>query len=126
MTQKDLLSKLLTKYKDAIIVTSLGNISKDVADIDHPRKVPIKGAMGCAIGVGLGMALNTSQEVVVIIGDGSFLMHMGSMSTVLHHKLPNLKIVIINNNCYHSCGGQETHFGAVKELIPFEIYEIHP
>ena len=120
MTQKNFLSRLLKKNRKAIIVGSLGTISYDLSEIDHPNKVMIRGAMGASLGVGLGIALNTDQQVIVVVGDGSFLMKMGMMSTVLRYNLPNLRVIILNNNSYKSCGGQPTNFNSVKKFIPFQ------
>ena len=39
------------------------------------------GSMGCAAGMGLGVALNGARPVVVIDGDGSAPMTMGSSAT---------------------------------------------
>src|SRR3990167_478558 len=115
MTQRNFLSNLCANNKDAIIVGSIGTISYDLKDFEHPNKILIKGAMGAAIGCGLSYALNTNKQVIVVIGDGSFLMKMGSISTVLKHKPVNLKIIIINNNSYKSCGGQGTNFRFIKD-----------
>jgi len=111
----------LKKNRDAIIVGSLGTISYDLKEIEHPNKVLIRGAMGAAMGCGLGIAMNTDKQVIVLIGDGSFLMKQGSASTILRYNLPNLRVIIINNNSYRSCGGQETNFRHIKP--PFEVYE---
>lgn len=124
MTQKEYLSKLLSENKDAIIVGSLGNIRKDLEEIDHPNKVLLHGAMGHAIGCGLGIALNTKKKVIVVTGEGSLLMKLGSLATVLFHKLPNLEIKVLDNGCYASCGGQHNYFAAVKKLIPFEVIKV--
>ena len=107
LTQKKYLSKLLKENKKAVIIGSLGTISYDLKEIPHRNKILVKGAMGCVMGVGLGYALNTKKKVIVIIGDGSFLMKMGSVATILKHKLKNLLVIIINNGCYASCGGQQ-------------------
>jgi len=124
MTQKEYLSSLLKRNKEAIIVGSLGTISYDLKEISHKHKIIIKGAMGCVMGVGLGIALNTDKKVIVLIGDGSFLMKMGSMATILRYKLKNLKVIILNNNSYKSCGGQETNFKYIKKYVPFKIINI--
>jgi sulfopyruvate decarboxylase subunit beta len=121
--QKQFLSSLCASNKGAIIVGSIGTISYDLSEIEHPHKVLIRGAMGAALGCGLGMALSTTKDVIVVIGDGSFLMQMGAMSTILKHNLPNLRVVIINNNSYRSCGGQSTNFSALPPL-PFEVYDL--
>jgi len=114
----------LKRNKEAIIVGSLGTISYDLKEISHKHKIIIKGAMGCVMGVGLGIALNTDKKVIVLIGDGSFLMKMGSMATILRYKLKNLKVIILNNNSYKSCGGQETNFKYIKKYVPFKIINI--
>ena len=128
MTQREYLSKLLKNNKECIIVGSLGTISKDLLELDNGKNkiIPVKGAMGCVMGIGLGMALGQQNKVIVIIGDGSFLMKMGSIATILKHKLKNLEIIILNNNCYQSCGGQKTNFSQIKDYIPsqFKIINI--
>lgn len=123
MTSKEYLLHFYEK-NNGIIVSSLGNISKIISELNYSDWFPVKGGMGCAMGVGLGIALNTAKQVNVIIGDGAFLMKMGSIATILKYNLPNLKIIILNNNKHASCGGQETNFKYIKNFIPFEVIEI--
>lgn len=122
--QKTFLSKLLSENKDAIIVGSIGTISYDLDTIQHPGKFLIKGAMGAALAFGLGYALHSLKKVIVVIGDGSLLMKLGSISTVLKHKPANLRVIVINNDSYRSCGGQKTNFSAIRHLVPFEIHDL--
>lgn len=122
MTQREFLTNLCESHKDAIIVGSIGSICYDLTEIPHENKILIRGAMGAALGCGLGMAMHTKKEVVVIIGDGSYLMKMGCMSTILKHNLLNLKVYIINNNSYKSCGGQKTNFNSVGQYCPFDTW----
>ncbi len=126
MTQKDFLIDLCLKNKEAVIIGSIGTISYDLKDILHSHKILLKGAMGAALGVGLGYALSApSKKVIVVIGDGAFLMCMGAMATILKYSPINLRIIIMNNNAYASCGGQMTAFRSVENFLPwlFEIYE---
>ena len=123
-TQKEFILKLLKRNKGAIIIGSLGTISKDLVELGGKNIIPVKGAMGCCLGLGLGYALNTKKKVIVLVGDGSLLMKMGSISTILRYKPKNLKVIVLNNNCYASCGGQETNFNFVKKYIPFKIIEL--
>jgi thiamine pyrophosphate-dependent acetolactate synthase large subunit-like protein len=104
MTQKEFLSSL---SDDAIIVGSLGTISKDLEG--RKNAVLVKGAMGCAVGVGLGIALNTKKKVIVAIGEGALLMKLGSLATVARYRPKNLEIIIINNGVYASTGGQKNN-----------------
>jgi thiamine pyrophosphate-dependent acetolactate synthase large subunit-like protein len=124
MTQKSYISKLCNDNPDAVIIGSIGTISYDLKEIEHPHKILVKGAMGSVLGIGLGYALNSKKEVIVVIGDGSFLMKMGSWATLLKYKPENLHIIVIDNECYASCGGQATNFYQVKGLVDmfFEVF----
>lgn len=121
MIQANFLSQLLTSNQDAVIVGSIGTISYDLTNIPHPNKILLRGSMGSVLGCSLGYALGTDKQVIAVIGEGSFLMQMGAMSTILKHNLPNLRIIIIQNDCYKSCGGQSNNFKYVKQYVPFEI-----
>lgn len=123
MTQAEFLTNLCEKNPNAVVIGSIGTISYDLKEIPHENKILLKGAMGAALGCALGYALHSDKEVICVIGDGAFLMHQGSMSTILEHKPKNLRVIIINNSCYKSCGGQSTNFNAIKEFVPFEIHE---
>jgi len=115
---------LCENNKSAIIVGSIGTISYDLGTIEHPNKVLIKGAMGAALGCGLGMALNTLKKVIVVIGDGSYLMKLGSMATINKFNPENLRVIVVNNNSYKSCGGQETYFTALDGTTRIESIDL--
>jgi len=126
MTQKDFLINLCEQNPNAIIIGSIGTISYDLTDIPHKHKIFLRGAMGSAMSVGLGYAIGQPKKlVIVVIGDGSFLMCMGHISTILKHKPHNLKVIIIKNNCYQSCGGQKNNFESIENLLPsyFQVHE---
>lgn len=76
----------------------------------------IRGAMGCALGIGLGYALNSRKRVIVLVGDGSFMMKYGSMVTAMKYHPKNLKVYIFNNRSYQSTGGQDTTFEALRNI----------
>lgn len=126
--QKEFLSSLCENNRDAVIVSSLGTISYNLAEIEHPNKILVKGAMGNAMSIGLGYALGTDKKVIVVIGDGSFLMKMGNIATVIRQNLDNLRIIVLNNGCYKSCddgdGAQKTNFDYIRDMIPFEVYDV--
>lgn len=124
MTQKTYLSNLLENNQDAVIIGSIGTISYDLTDIPHPNKILLRGAMGSALSVGLGYAMGSDKQVIVIIGDGSFLMKLGHMATIMKYNLPNLKIIVINNGSFRSCGCQETNFDSIKNLFPVEVVAV--
>ncbi len=125
MKQDEYLRVLLLGNPKAVIVGSIGSICYDLTNIPHYYKIFVRGAMGAVLGCGLGYALaRPERQVIVIIGEGSLLMQLGSISTILKHKLKNLRIIVINNGQYASCGGQKNNFEAIKDMVSpyFEIF----
>ncbi|MHA1366203.1 MAG: thiamine pyrophosphate-dependent enzyme, partial [Candidatus Heimdallarchaeota archaeon] len=94
---------------DIIIVSSNGNISREVFNLLPQPQVYLRGSMGLPVPIGLGLALaNPDKQVLVITGDGNFLMGFNSSITTAFYKPKNLKILILDNNKYFTTGGQET------------------
>lgn len=109
MKRIDAIRKIVKNIKDEIIISSTGMISRELYAVkDRPRNFYMEGSMGCALGVGLGMAINSKHKVIVISGDASALMSLGTLA--LHKKLnpQNLKHYILDNSCHSSTGGQPT------------------
>ena len=52
----------------------------------------------CQLPIGAYFA-NTNKEIICIVGDGSFMMSLQELATVMHHQI-KLKLIIINNNGY--------------------------
>ncbi len=64
------------------------------------------GAMGQASSHGLGMALGRpDKRVIVIDGDGSLLMNLGSLVTIAQVAPANLVHFVCQNNTYEANGG---------------------
>jgi len=65
--------------------------------------------MSGAIPLALGLALaQPHREVLAISGDGSLLMSLGSLVTVVGSGASNLTVVLLDNGLYEVTGGQET------------------
>src|SRR5262245_35345999 len=65
--------------------------------------------MGGAIPLALGLALaQPSREVLVVSGDGSLLMSLGTLVTVVGANVTNFTIVVLDNSIYEVTGGQQT------------------
>ncbi len=59
-------------------------------------------AMGYGFPAAIGCAVaRKGERVICIDGDGSFQMNIQELQTVVYHQM-NLKIIIMNNNGYHS------------------------
>lgn len=116
MGRSDIVKKIMADiFEDDIVIASTGFISREVYKYDRPLNFYMMGSMGNALAIGIGLALNTKKRVVVINGDGSVLMSLGTMLTAKKLNLSNLIHYIIDNNCHESTGGQST----VSNLLDF-------
>ncbi len=112
---------------EAIYIASTGYVSRAVhaiADSDH-CVFYMQGSMGLAPAIGLGLALNTTRPVVVINGDASLLMALGSTHTIRDYAPPNLFHYVLDNGCHESVGGQpcaylEPHYPGVTKIFEVE------
>ena len=94
---------------DAAVVASTGFCGRELFNIaDRERHLYQVGSMGCAGGMGLGVALNTRRPVVVLDGDGAALMKLGTLATIGAQAPANLVHVILDNGAHESTGGQAT------------------
>ena len=73
--------------------------------------------MGHSAIVSAGVAINSKNNVICLDGDGSILMHLGSLSTIAKLNNKKFKHILFNNNCHESVGGQSTY----SESINFEL-----
>jgi thiamine pyrophosphate-dependent acetolactate synthase large subunit-like protein len=131
--QKDLLSNLLKRNPNAVFVCSLGTISYDMKELIEGKDLGkrevyfVPGAMGCVMGIGLGYALSSKKKVIVLVGDGSYAMKMGSVLTIGAYNPKNLELHLFENNIYASTGGQSINFDfpsiewQKKNFKPYEI-----
>ena len=110
MTRLEATKAVVDGAGDAVIVASLGHPAYDLfAAGDRPRNFYTWGSMGLASSVGLGLALaRPDVRVVVLDGDGSLLMNLGSLATIGLMRPPNLVVIVMDNEEYATTGGQAT------------------
>lgn len=66
-------------------------------------------AMGYGLPAALGVAVSdNTKRTVCIDGDGSVMMNLQELATIAHNGL-NLKLIILNNNGYHSIRQTQTN-----------------
>jgi thiamine pyrophosphate-dependent acetolactate synthase large subunit-like protein len=72
--------------------------------------MPLWGAMGGTVPMGLGLALaQPAKRVLVITGDGDMLMSLGALATVAAQAPDNLAICVLDNEKFGETGNQATH-----------------
>ncbi len=110
MNRLEATRQLVDAIGDAAVVASLGHPAYDLfATGDHDAYFYTWGSMGLASSIGLGLAMaQPDRRVVVLDGDGSLLMNLGSLATIGWVKPANLVVVVWDNGSYGTTGGQDT------------------
>ena len=88
----------------------MGAVSAELQSLGHrPNFFYLQHAMGLASSMGLGIALSRPElQVVVLDGDGSILMNLGSLTTLARYRPRNLIHVVFDNESLLSVGGFPT------------------
>ena len=95
--------------QDTAIIATTGKCGRELFAIaDRDAHLYQVGSMGCASGMGLGVALNTAKPVMVLDGDGAALMKLGTLATIGAQAPANLVHVVLDNGVHDSTGGQAT------------------
>ena len=110
MLREDALRSIYGELEERIVVTNMGAAAAELFALGHrPNFFYLEHAMGLASSIGLGLALcATDQKVVVLDGDGSVLMNLGTLSTMARYHPPNLVHLIFDNESHLSVGGFPT------------------
>ena len=111
MARYEAIQKIMESIDDELIVCNIGFPSRELYEIcDRSENFYMIGSMGLASSIGLGLAVaKPRKDVVVIDGDGSLLMNMGSLVTVFANNPSNLTWIVIDNGAYGSTGNQDTY-----------------
>jgi phosphonopyruvate decarboxylase len=106
----EILKELLELIDDrTAVIATTGKCGRELFTLaDREQHLYQVGSMGCAAGMGLGVALNNDKPVVVLDGDGAALMKMGTFATVGAYAPRNLIHVLLDNGMHDSTGGQAT------------------
>ena len=110
MTRLDATRSMTAWFGDRAVIASLGHPAYDLfAAGDRPANFYTWGSMGLASSIGLGLAMaQPDKRVVVLDGDGSLLMNLGSLATIGWVQPKNLVVIVWDNGVYGTTGGQDT------------------
>ena len=106
---------IANSQKDDVVVATTGLTSRELYELRKSTNQKdiqdflVVGGMGHANQIALGIAINQpDKRVICLDGDGSIIMHMGSLTTVGSSKQKNFLHVVLNNGAHDSVGGQKT------------------
>jgi phosphonopyruvate decarboxylase len=107
MRSKDCLQALARHVTDQDIVVPVYTSAFDwIAIRPHPLNYLAHGAMGLASSHALGLALGRpDRRVIVLDGDGSLLMNLGSLVSIAEAAPRNLIHFVCENGTYEANGG---------------------
>ncbi len=96
--------------KDDLAIAILGATADELYNLtDRETNFYLRGAMGLASSIGLGLALTTPEKKVVVLdGDGSILMNLGSFATIASESPSNLIHIVMDNESHATVGGYPT------------------
>lgn len=92
-----------------VVITTMGAAREWLAlgPLQPLDLVFVPSAMGHATSVGLGVAMaRPDRRVIVLNGDGSMLMNLGSLVTIAAERPANLVVAVCDNAAYEVTGAQ--------------------
>ena len=110
LTKDELLAPLAGLRQEEIVVTTMaavrlwGRLSKHELDL-----ASADSAMGHAADLAQGLAMaQPCRKVICLNGDGSMLMSLGTLATIVESGVSNLILFVLVNGTYEITGNQKT------------------
>jgi sulfopyruvate decarboxylase subunit beta len=101
MIRYQCLELLAAKMTDQLVVTSQSGQRIEWSHLSKHEGNLLVGMMGCAIGVGMGLALALPhRKVIVLDSDGSVLLSLFNLATLGNLQPKNLAIYVFDNGVY--------------------------
>jgi sulfopyruvate decarboxylase subunit beta len=118
MLRLECLRAIYSDMENCLVVTIMGAVAAELHSLGHRSNFfYLQHAMGLASSTGLGLALCLpDQQVLVLDGDGSLLMNLGSLSTMARYRPSNLTHIVFDNESLLSVGGFPTATGTGTDL----------
>lgn len=111
MDRAECIEMIYPELEDRLVVTIMGACAQELYDLGHRENFfYLQHAMGLASSIGLGLARHLPDESVLVLdGDGSVLMNLGTLTTLARYPAPNLVHIVFDNGSLLSTGGFESH-----------------
>lgn len=116
LSREDAIKIILDEIPDdSVVVSTTGKTSREVfeyreaAKKGHQNDFLTVGSMGHCSQIAMGISKNLKHKKVIILdGDGSLIMHLGSLAIIGTQDHGNLLHIVLNNGAHESVGGQPT------------------
>src|SRR3989440_10126162 len=118
MRRLDALTAVYAQLERCLVVPIMGAVAAELQSLgQRPNFFYLQHAMGLASSMGLGIALARPElQVVVLDGDGSLLMNLGSLTTMARYRPKNLLHIVFDNASLLSVGGFPTATATGSDL----------
>lgn len=101
MIRFECLEHLAPRITDQLVLTSLSGQRIEWSHLSRHEGNLLVGMMGCALGVGMGLALALPhRKVVVLESDGSVLLSLFNLATLARLRPGNLAVFVFDNGVY--------------------------
>lgn len=116
MNREQAIHRIISQLSvDDFVVSTTGKASRELFEYRtshnqaHDQDFITVGGMGHTSSIAMGLACaQSNRKVICIDGDGSALMHMGSLAIIGQSRVKNILHIVINNGAHDSVGGQPT------------------
>jgi thiamine pyrophosphate-dependent acetolactate synthase large subunit-like protein len=134
LTRHELLAPLARRRTDEVVVTTMSVVRPWGAYSEHDLDfASADSAMGHAADLALGIAMAQPQRKVICLnGDGSMLMSLGTLVTIIESGVENLVLFVVVNGTYEITGNQpipaaeRLDFAAMARAAGFaRVFEFH-
>jgi sulfopyruvate decarboxylase subunit beta len=111
MQRAKCIEAIYPELQDKLVVTNMGACAQELYNLGHRDNFfYLQHAMGLASSIGLGLATSLEGRTVVVLdGDGSVLMNLGTFATLARYRPPNLVHIVFDNGSLLSTGGFPSH-----------------
>ena len=101
MTRYECLELVAARISDQLVVTSQSGQRIEWSHLSKHEGNLLIGMMGCAVGVGMGLALALPhRKVIVLDSDGSILLSLFNLTTIGNLRPKNLLVYVFDNGVY--------------------------
>ena len=114
MERAGCIEMMYPELEDKVVVTIMGASAQELYNLGHRENFfYLQHAMGLASSIGLGLAKHLPNErIIVLDGDGSVLMNLGTFVTLARYRPANMIHVVFDNGSLLSTGGFDSQTAA--------------